>query len=75
MTQTAAILARLRSGAVLTPLDALQQMGVFRLAARSDELRHAGFDIETKIVRAGRKHWAEYRMRPAQRELFQELRA
>jgi len=48
---------------------------VFRLAARIEELREAGYDIRTRMVRQGRKGWAAYRLAiPQQRELFQEAR-
>ena len=71
MTQTEAIRAHLESGRDLTPLDALDQYGVFRLAARIDELRGEGLDIETVIERRGRKRFARYKLRgPVQRSLF-----
>jgi hypothetical protein len=71
VTQTEAIRAHLESGRDLTPLDALDQYGVFRLAARIDELRGEGLDIETVIERRGRKRFARYKLRgPVQRSLF-----
>jgi hypothetical protein len=71
VTQTEAIRAHLESGRDLTPLDALDQYGVFRLAARSDDLRGEGLDIETVIERRGRKRFARYKLRgPVQRSLF-----
>jgi len=70
-TQTEAIRAHLEAGRDLTPLDALDQYGVFRLAARIDELRHDGLDIETIIEKRGRKRYARYKLRgPVQRSLF-----
>lgn len=51
MSQEAQILAHLRSGHTLTPLEALDMFGCFRLGARIGELREAGLDIKTEIVR------------------------
>lgn len=47
MSQTARILALLRQGP-LTPLDALDRAGSFRLGARIWELRHQGYEIRTE---------------------------
>lgn len=64
MSQTADILAALRAGHALTPMDALDQFGCFRLAARVRQLREAGHRIITEEVRVGRrkKRVASYRM-------------
>ena len=75
MTQTSLVLAHLRTGASLTPLEALERWGCFRLAARIDELKREGHEIDSHIVRSGKKHWASYTLRqPVQRELFAETR-
>ncbi len=47
MSQNASILAALKRGP-LTPLYALQQLGVMRLAARVYELRQAGYPITSR---------------------------
>jgi len=47
MTQTEHILQALQRGERLTPLDALNRFGCFRLAARVAELRVDGHDIVT----------------------------
>lgn len=60
MTQVETVLRALQRGDELTPLDALNRWGIFRLAARIDQLRDAGYDIRTRIARAGKKHWAVY---------------
>ena len=71
MSQEAAIREHLESGRDLTPLDALDLYGCFRLAARIDELRASGLDIETIIERRGKKRYARYKLRgPVQRSLF-----
>ena len=70
MTQTAAILAHLQTRE-LTPLEALDLYGCFRLAARIDELRAAGHDIVTRIETRGGKRFASYRLAgPVQREMW-----
>lgn len=70
MTQTDAIRSYLLSGNSLTPIDALHQFGCFRLAARIDELRKAGLDIETIKEKKNGKSYARYRVRQPQGELF-----
>lgn len=62
MTQAVAIRRALEAGRELTPLDALQEFGCFRLAARVDELRRAGLPVETVIDRSGAKRFARYRL-------------
>ena len=51
MTQKEALRARLIAGETVTPRDALDQMGSFRLGARIYELRKEGMDIVTKRVK------------------------
>lgn len=46
-TQKRQILAYLQTGATLSPLEALQRFGCFRLAARIANLRDEGYDIVT----------------------------
>ena len=60
MTQNERILALLRSHPEgITPLQALEVVGSFRLAARIWELKAAGYDIRTETVmlpgRGGKK--------------------
>jgi len=65
MSQTTAILDMLKRGPV-TPLDALQQAGCFRLAARIAELRQQGHDILTETVTTPTgKHIASYKLKEA----------
>lgn len=63
MTQTQWILNALRWGPV-TPLDALEGCGCFRLAARVAELRQQGHNIITEQVKdeALGKTWAKYHL-------------
>ena len=61
-SQTKMIKAALENGAALTPLDALERFGCFRLGARIKELRDAGMAIETRMVKRGEARVAEYRL-------------
>lgn len=66
MSQELEILRRLESGVTLTPIEALADPEIrsFRLAARIDDLRKAGHDIETVPVRTGTgKCVAGYRLK------------
>ena len=62
MTQTEMIRAHLESGRDITPIDALEQYGCFRLAARISDLRKAGLPIETLTEQRSGKAWARYRL-------------
>lgn len=63
MTQTQKIKAALEAGVAITPIDALNLYGCFRLAARIDELRKEGMDIETVTQTRNGKRYAAYVMR------------
>jgi hypothetical protein len=65
MSQNEAIKAALLSGRSLTPLDALEDFGCFRLAARVADLRREGLDIECHRETDNGKHYARYRLRGA----------
>jgi len=58
MTQAEAILAHLKAGNTITPIEALDKFGCFRLAARIIELRRDGYNIVTE----GDKNYAVYRL-------------
>lgn len=60
MTQEEAILEHLKSGKSLTPVEALNFYGCFRLAARIDDLRKSGHFIETEIIKKDGKKYARY---------------
>ena len=62
MSQSQLILNHLKK-APITPIEALEQYGCFRLAARIKDLREQGYKIHTqaKILRNG-KIVAQYRM-------------
>ena len=61
-TQTANILHALKAGRAITPMDALQEFGCFRLAARINDLRRDGHPIATELESDGQKRWAKYRL-------------
>lgn len=55
--------AHLRAGRSITALEALGLYGIFRLAARVEELRRKGWDIETKMkTDPNGKPYASYEM-------------
>lgn len=70
-TQSFAILDYLRHGGTLTAIEALRNFGCFRLAARVEELRRAGHQIETELIADPEtgKHFASYRLRAGQEML------
>ena len=55
------ILQMLKRGPV-TPMDALNKAGVFRLAARVNDLRNQGHTIHTDMIEDGDKRYASYRL-------------
>jgi len=62
-SQSAQILAHLRQGNSLTPLEALDRFGCLRLAARIADLRALGWSIEATPWSTGRgKSVASYRL-------------
>lgn len=50
MSQNKRILESLQGGEKITPLDALERFGCFRLGARVYDLRKAGHDIKSETV-------------------------
>tara|TARA_R110001592_G_scaffold222996_1_gene478361 strand:+ start:308 stop:547 length:240 start_codon:yes stop_codon:yes gene_type:complete len=60
MSQIKQVKHYLESGGKLTPIDALDKFRCFRLAAVVHNLREGGLDVKTKIVKNGKKSYAEY---------------
>lgn len=56
------ILRHLQSGRSLSPLEALERYGSFRLGARIHELKKRGHRIETIMAERNGKRYAEYRL-------------
>lgn len=71
MSQDDQVLFHLKSGRDITPREALDIYGCFRLAARIETLRKEGHLIETDIVKRDGKRWARYYIpRPVQLDLI-----
>lgn len=67
MTQNEKVLAHLQKYGTITPLEALSEYGIMRLASRVSDLKHDGYRISKKMLssrnRAGEPvHYAEYRL-------------
>ena len=62
MSQNQDILRHLKAGNSITPLDALNLFGCFRLAARIYDLRLQGHWIQSLEAREGNKSFAEYKL-------------
>lgn len=63
-SQCSAILEHLKKGLSITPLEALNRFGCFRLSARIHDLRHKqGYDIMTeRVLTSNGKYVAQYRL-------------
>lgn len=61
-SQCARILAYLQSGKTLTTYQAFTQFRCTRLPSRINELRNAGYEIESPLVKRGRARVAAYRL-------------
>ena len=62
-TQANQILLWLKRGHSITPLEALNKFGSFRLGARIYELKKRGYNIERKfVITNSKKYVAEYRL-------------
>jgi hypothetical protein len=59
-TQSDQILSYLQSGKAITPIDALNMFGCFRLGARIFDLKQKGHSIKTEIIRKDGKNYASY---------------
>ena len=62
MTQNQQIKSYLEKGKSITPIQALNKFGCFRLAARISDLRNDGLNIVTKIVTKDGKTFASYKL-------------
>ncbi len=59
-SQNKQILEYLKNGNSITPIEALNLFGSFRLGARIKDLRDGGHNIITEIVKSGNKRYAKY---------------
>ena len=70
MSQKNKILEYLKSGKFISPIEALNLFGCFRLGARINELRQAGNNIKTMINRDGPRYAKYYLIAPGVRRVF-----
>lgn len=61
-SQNEMVLNHLKSGKKLSPLEALERYGIFRLGARCYDLKKQGHLIVTQMVIKNGKRFAEYRI-------------
>ena len=59
-SQCDAILAYMKLGNAITPLEALRICGCFRLAARIYDLRERGYEVECELVELDGSRVASY---------------
>lgn len=62
-SQRTQILQYMKTHKSITPIEALNLCGCFRLAAVIWRLREDGYDIETNMVGEGHKKYAEYKLK------------
>jgi len=60
MTQNNLILDYFLAGNSLTPLDALNKFGCFRLGARVYDLKKQGHNIKSRLIGNSGKNFAQY---------------
>ena len=68
MNQNTAILKHMRRKSI-TPIEALELYGCFRLAARIADLREQGHSIVTSVIHNGNgKRFARYSLKPQRKQ-------
>lgn len=60
MTQEQQVLQHLKKHGTIRPLEALRRYGIYRLADSCFKLRSKGHRVKTRIIRKGKKQFAEY---------------
>lgn len=53
----------LKSGKSISPLQALNKLGIYRLASRVNDLRNDGLNIETKMIHEHPVKFAQYKLK------------
>ena len=56
------IIDHLKTGQAITPLDALNMYGCFRLGARIFDLKERGYPIEKTMIHNNGKKYASYKL-------------
>ena len=62
-SQKSLVLNHLKNDNSITPLEALNKFGAFRLSAIIFDLKKDGYDIDTEIIKNGGKHYANYKLK------------
>ncbi len=62
-SQKSLVLNHLKNDNGITPLEALNKFGAFRLSAIIFDLKKDGYDIDTEIIKNGGKHYANYKLK------------
>lgn len=62
MSQRERILAHLKGGKAITPLDAWRMFRCYRLGARIHEIRRRGYNVINTWQRDGDKRFARYKL-------------
>jgi hypothetical protein len=60
INQADLILLHLKEGKSITPIDALEKFGCFRLAARISDLKQKGNEIKSEMVTTKKSRFARY---------------
>ena len=63
--QTELVLMYLKQYGTITPVDAMREFGIMRLASRVSDLKRAGFNIQSRMKQSTNRfgkpvHYAEY---------------
>lgn len=53
----------LKSGKSISPLQALNKLGIYRLASRVNDLRNDGLNIETKMIHEHPVKFVQYKLK------------
>ena len=61
-SQNQQLLKWLQSGKTIAPLQALNQLGIYRLASRINDLRK-DHEIDTNMIHLGNVKYAQYKLR------------
>lgn len=69
MSQKSDVRNVLESGLSITPIDALNKFGAFRLSAIIFELKNDGLDIKTTLVKGVPNRYARYSLIPTKGDL------
>lgn len=62
MTQNERLLDHLKNNRSVQPLEALQDLGIYRLAARIHDLKQKGHSINKKIVEVSNRYGEVFRV-------------